>query len=141
MNADVETSQAFAAKWASTIALETAVPGGLHSDRLTTPAARPYARLTCKQARKPDNSTGGRYIDYREVEITLWGIGKAAVGGIASIIQGVFNDKALEFSAPNVFFMRCEPILAQIDQEETVKGGDDYRAASMRWIVWTDRKR
>lgn len=134
---DIEVSKAVLAKWNAS-GLATSVPGGLHADRLEQVTTKPYARLQVKQGPRPnERSTGRRMIDYREVIITLWGIGKAAVGVIVAEIEATFADKPLSFP-PGVGFMRCEPLQAQIDQEETQKQSEDYRAATCRYCVWTD---
>ena len=89
----------------------------------------------------PFNWFGGRYIDFREVEITVWGVGKAAMGNVMAAVQAAFDDQPLVGFPGGVQFMRCEPLYSQIDEEETIKQGEDYRAGVMRWLVWTDRQR
>jgi len=106
----------------------------------------PYARLQVKQAKPPLYSTGDRRIDYREVTISIWGIGDVNVAAIVPELEFTFDNSAsiagvasLTFANPNVGFMRMEPLEITVAQEPEIKSGEDYRAIKARWCVWTDR--
>jgi hypothetical protein len=137
---DQETAEAMVSLWLATPALVGLVHGGIHKDRLVIPSARPYARIQVKQGPKPNGfSTGLRYLDYREATITVWGIGDVAVGSIVPTIIQTFDNKVLTFTNAAIGFVRCEPLGATVAQEKEVRSGQDYRAATCRWCVWTDR--
>ena len=141
MGPDQETAAAIVTKWNVSGTLATLVPGGLHKDRLFPTTLKPYARIECKQAKSPQFSAGGRYIDFREVTLTIWGVGDVKVGLIVPAVQAVFNDKPLTFANnPAVGHMRTEQADVTVSQEDAAKSGDEYRAATFKWIVWTDRR-
>lgn len=140
---DEEAAYAILLAWNAVTQLASAVPGGLLKDRLATPTARPYARMSVKQGpEKNKYSSGYRYIDYREVKIDIYGIGDVAIGQIVPAVQKVLDDPLtpLQFFNPLCSFMRCEPLDVTFAQEGEIKSGEDYRAARMRWCVWTDRR-
>jgi hypothetical protein len=57
---------------------------------------------------------------------------------VPTIIQ-TFDNKVLTFTNAAIGFVRCEPLGATVAQEKEVRSGQDYRAATCRWCVWTDR--
>jgi len=138
MSADVDVSQAMLAKWA-TSALPASVPGGIAADDLVKPDTRPWARILCKQGPKRNEYTSGKeYIDYRDVTIEIYGVGKAAIGAIVDLAAALFDDQPL--TIPGVPVLRVEPLGHVIDKEQKKRQGDDFRAARMRWCVWTQRR-
>ncbi len=141
MSADVETSAVILGKWNASGQLAVRVPGGLHADRLSTPTATPYARLQVKQGKPKMDCGGGRYIDYREVTITVWTVGKAVAGEIVDLADSLFAEQTLTGWPAGVSLVRSEYLESTIDEEDTVKAGDDYRAAKCRYMIWTDRIR
>lgn len=142
---DQEAAQAILAAWNASATLASLIPGGLHKDRLVAPSAVPYARLSVKQGDKRNVFCGGnRYIDYREVKIELYGVGDIAIGTIVPAVQTVLDDPpgGLTFTDKRVNFMRCEPLdvtCTEVADNEQIKSGQEYRAATFRWCVWTDR--
>lgn len=135
---DAEACQAVIAKWTGS-SLPGVVPGGIHKDALTKPSGTPYARIESKQGKDPMFSTGGLYIDYREVTISIYGVGDIAIGTIIPAVQAILNDKTLVFVNSAVSFMRCEPLGVLVAQEAEIKSGNEYRAAQFRYMIWTER--
>ncbi len=141
MSADNETAAAIVTRWNASAALSSLVPGGLHKDRLVTPSATPYARLQVKAGRsRSDFSSGSRYIDYRLATITLWGIGDVNTGNIVRTIKAIFDEKPLTFTDSTVAWMRTETLPETIAEEDKIRQGQEYRAASIPYCVWTDRR-
>lgn len=152
ISADVDVCEAFVAKWNADPTLGSVVPGGLRSDQLvplekqTSPVVQPYARLTVgpSAARQNLPSTirpGGQrnYIDFRDAKVEIFGIGKAAVGGVVSAVKAVFDETPLV--VPNAAWMRTEDLgKDKVEDDPERKRGDEVRKATIIWMVWTHRQ-
>ena len=116
-------------------------PGGLHEgdDSLEPPAAQPYAAFTVKQGPRPDEySSGGEFVSYVEITITIWGIGLRDVGDVVSSAKLALETGDL--TVPNATFMRLEPLPGWDNKLETTpKAGQKYRRATMRYSLWSHR--
>ena len=89
MSADVDLAKAIMARWSSSAAVTSQVPGGLQTDMLTgdQDAAhafenkeRPYAKLELAMDRDPEFSSGGDRIEFHKVTLTVWGLGRESMG-------------------------------------------------------------
>ena len=90
-----------------------------------------------KQAKPPDFSTGAPFIDYRQVTVEVYGIGKSSVGSVVSTIRQTFDHTALTID--NSTHMRTQPLSDNEAPDETQRDGEDVRKAVLQWIVWTSR--
>lgn len=141
MSADVDVSEAILAKWEENHStLTDLVPGGLHADTLPSPQpASPYAQLRIKQGPKPNEyQSNGEYIDYRDVRITIYGVGKEELGTIISAVRDVFDRKPL--TVPNVVaHMYTQPLPDELLPTGKFRDGQEIYKATCRWSVWTHR--
>lgn len=147
MSADTDVSRAWLARWndgsAEAQAVRGLIPGGVAADRLTKREASPYAELTTSTHRPPEYSSGGTYIDYRKAVVTVWGVGREAVGEVVSALRALFDSPSpldFGFSAAVVAHLRTQP-LGEADQvDERQKAGDDVRRVEVPWVVWCHRR-
>jgi hypothetical protein len=135
---DAEACAAIISNWNADTALVSLVPGGLHKDKLVAPAAIPYAEIQSKSQKQPLFCGGGRIIDYREITLTVWGIGDVNVGGIVPVVIALLR-QPLCFTNPRAKWLRNEELDVTCTESDETKSGQEYRAAVFRFSVWTDR--
>lgn len=94
MSVEVDLAEAFRNRWLATPALVAAVPGGIFTDQAQDDAARPlpYAILAVALERPQRMLTMGLVaLDLRRVSVDLYGVGKAALGDVVSLIHATFD--------------------------------------------------
>lgn len=142
MSANNDVGQAILAAW-NGANLDTVVAGGIKADKRPSPRpTEPYATLEVrKDARPNEYSSNGSFIDYRRVKITLYGIGKTAIGAVVSQIRQAIEGtqgNLKKLNVANATWMRTEPIGDDLNLSQAVQG-EDVRECPLEWIVWTHR--
>lgn len=148
MSADTDVSRAWLARWngasPEALAVQDLVKGGVAAGRLPAPGASPYAELSTETHKPPQFVTGGAHVDYRKVTVTLFGVGREAVGRVVSALRALFDSPAaldFGFSAAVVAHLRTEPLGETDAVDDRQKSGDDVRKVTVPWVVWTHRSR
>jgi len=143
MSADLDASRAFLLKWSENEAtLAPLVPGGLHADTLPPQPASPYAQLLVDQHKEPEYSSPSAdgtqpYIDYRKVTVKLFGVGKATVDGVVTVIKGFYDNQPL--AVQDASHMRTQPLKNSVQPTGQFKDANEVYNATMEWVLWTHR--
>jgi hypothetical protein len=138
---DDDVAQAVLAKWNAdtTLALIPIARGRLTA---TVTSQTVYAGLEVAEGDKPDEySTGGVYVSYQTVTITLRGL-EANVRAALAQVHAVFDpvkDGSNVLVIPNGTFMVCWPLGRHVEQDPATKDNTDiwqgvarYRMESIR---------
>jgi len=137
---DDDVLAAVKALWATDHAeLPVLVDGPPEAGRLKSPQVMPYAHLSCEQLRPPVRSTGGGWLDFRKVVITLRGT-KAQVVAAAVSVQALYRDGVempLPSGAPLVALISSGQ--GKLQQDPAVKDGLDVWMATLDIEVWSGR--
>lgn len=108
--------------------------------RLKSPQTMPYARLDCNPERRESAGTGGKWHDFRRVEIFVYGV-KADVVRALGAIGEIFNQQCTLTFPSGARFIRWWPEPGgDLSQDEDTKDGQDVWKGVANGIVWSVRQ-
>ena len=142
--ADDDVAQAILTRFAADGQLPVLIPGGLRRGRevAAVTANTPYAVLEVGDGeRKAEYSTGGVYLDYRMVTITIYGL-EAAVRAALAQIQKAYDPAPSGgngLTIPNATHRVTWPLSRHVEQDPATKSGEDIWRGIARYEVISNR--
>ncbi len=146
---DNDIAQGITTLWAATSAVTTAVPGGLHNGRGKAGLTMPYAEIDVKQGPTGAETgwmTGGRYLDFRHVTLTIRGL-KAGVSTALAAVRALFDHEVslgrfTNLAPPNSLSVRIRPIsIDDLHQDPEKQQGEDIWIGTAEYEILTTRAR
>ena len=127
--------------WDADVDLAASVPGGLHQGRQVSGLDMPYAVLDVRPGRDAEYSTGGFYIDYREVELTVYGLYDDVQAALSDVLAAFDPqpDASVVLIIPNATFMHCWPRSREVVEDDATKDGESIWRASAVYEVMSSR--
>jgi hypothetical protein len=138
--ADDDVATAVLARFAADGALPGLMPGGLTRGRevATVTSTKCYGNLEVGEGDRPaEYSTGGTYIDYRAVTITLRGL-EADVRAALAQVQAVF-DMPNGLTIPNATHLVTWPLGRHVESDPATKSGTDIWMGVAKYRVMSQR--
>jgi hypothetical protein len=116
--------------------LIASVPGDLKTGRLVPPATQPYAQLRVKPKAHHfyTEGTGPYWTEFR-VEIDLIGIGEKTTGDLVKAVGTIFDGALWSIPGANWLHTYLADDSPQLEQDPSIKQGEDYWKGTLAWDV------
>jgi hypothetical protein len=147
VSVDQDMEAGFLARFMATPPLLAAVPGGMWAGRIPAEMAddtarpMPYAQVKSDKGQDAEYyaavETGDTYLDFRLVTVTIWGVGKAALGEVMRKAEAAYDWKI--FPVPHSTLKSVQPLGPRTEEETAKRRGEDVWKGILQYRVTVQR--